>query len=145
MPPALLVLQNLLSICSAYTFNVTAYAHKHQATNPAQRRCAHYHVHETYPLPPSVTEYIDELEYVHGMNFHRTKRRSRCTVRCRVKFGVRDAGKCRRVKCGEIYTHEHTLNECRRTHCVAQESISCREVVTVINRESPSWRTIQRC
>ena len=67
-----------------------------------------------------------------------------------VSCKVRDAGKCRRVKCGEsagshpaIYTYEHTLNECSSTHCVAQES-SCREVVTVINRESPSRRTIQR-
>ena len=46
-------------------------------------------------------------------------------VWCRVKCGVRDAGKCRRVKCREkcgespaIYTHEHTLNECSSTHCV---------------------------
>ena len=51
---------------------------------------------------------------------------------------MRDAGKCRRVKCGEsagshpaIYTHEHILNECSSTHCVAQES-SCREAVVVV-------------
>ena len=43
-----------------------------------------------------------------------------------------------------IYTHEHTLNECSSTHCVAQES-RCREEVMVINGESLSWRTIQRC
>ena len=50
--------------------------------------------------------------------------------------------KMRGAGCGEvstcspaIYTHEHTLNECSSTHCLAQES-SCKEAVTVINKES---------
>ena len=48
---------------------------------PHKSRYGSLHVHESYPLPLSVTECIDELEYVHGVNFHRTKRRNRCIYR----------------------------------------------------------------